>query len=64
MDLATFKDILKANDISKVNNIVLIHLSDDNSDAARFEKEIRDLTGKNVHVADEGMEIDFNVTPF
>lgn len=56
--------LLRANDLSRVNNIVLIHLSDNHSDAVRFEKEIRDLTGKNVFVADTGMEIMFNKTAF
>lgn len=58
------KTLLKANDLSRVNNIVLIHLSDNHSDATRFEKEVHELTGKNVFVADAGMEIEFNKTAF
>lgn len=57
-------ELLKANDLSQVNNIVLIHLSDSNSDAQRFKQEVSDLTGKWVHIADAGMEIDFNKTAF
>lgn len=64
MSLATCKELLLANDLSKVNNIVLIHLSDRNSDAARFQREISEITGKNVHVAKEGMVLPFNKTPF
>jgi phosphoribosyl 1,2-cyclic phosphodiesterase len=64
MNLETCKDLLRANDLSAVNNIVLIHLSDRNSDAERFEREIRDLTGKSVHVADAGLTIAFDKTPF
>ena len=65
MSLETCKELLKANDLSQVNNIVLIHLSDGNSDAIHFQNEIKNLTGKNVHVADSGVIIEkFNRTPF
>jgi phosphoribosyl 1,2-cyclic phosphodiesterase len=62
--LANCKDMLSANDLSKVNNIVLIHLSDSNSDEKQFQKEVAELTGKNVTVASNGMKINFNKTPF
>lgn len=62
--LAHCKEMLSANDLSKVNNIVLIHLSDSNSDEIQFQKEVAELTGKNVTVANNGMEINFNKTPF
>jgi len=64
MELGTFKEFLSANDLSKVNNIVLIHLSDGNSNARKFKQEIEDLTGKSVHVADSGMELNISQTPF
>lgn len=65
MNLNTCKDLLKANDLTAVNNIVLIHLSDSNSDAARFQREIKELTGKNVHIAESGLVIEsFNKQPF
>lgn len=62
--LANCKDMLKANDLSRVNNIVLIHLSDSNSDEKQFVKEVYELTGKNVTAAVNGIEINFNKTPF
>lgn len=64
MSLETCKKFLSANDLSKVNNIVLIHLSNGNSDEKYFKSEIELLTCKNVFVADAGVEIDFNKTPF
>ena len=64
MSLETCKDVLRANDLTGVNNIVLIHLSDGNSNAELFKSEIVNLTGKNVHVAESGMVINFNKTPF
>jgi len=62
--LANCKDMLSANDLTQVNNIVLIHLSDSNSDEKQFHKEVAELTGKNVTVASNGMKINFNKTPF
>jgi len=56
--------LLLANDLTKVNNIVLIHLSDGNSDEAMFKDETEKQTGKLVTVARNGMVIDFNKTPF
>lgn len=64
MHLGTCKDVLKANDLSAVNNIVLIHLSEGNSDSALFKIEISKLTGKNVTIADAGVTIPFDKTPF
>jgi phosphoribosyl 1,2-cyclic phosphodiesterase len=65
MSLDTCKETLAANDLSAVNNIVLIHLSDGNSDAARFKTEVQQVTGKTVHVAEAGMIIEnFNKKPF
>lgn len=46
------KDFLLANDLSKVQEIWLLHLSDNNSDAALFKHEIQELTGKPVWVAE------------
>lgn len=62
--LENCKDMLSANDLSLVNNIVLIHLSDGNSDEKQFVKEVTELTGKNVCAAVNGMEIEFNKRPF
>ncbi len=48
--LANVKDFLRANDLSRVQEIILIHLSDDNSDADRFKREIMELIGKPVRI--------------
>lgn len=64
MELQTTIDFLLANDLSKVNNIVLVHLSEGNSHAAEFQKKIKDVTGKTVHVATPSMDIPFNKEPF
>lgn len=51
--LENVKEFLKANDLSQVREIHLLHLSGDNSDAERFKREIQELTGKMVIVADQ-----------
>ena len=50
--LENVKEFLKATDLSKVQELHLIHLSSDNSNADLFKSEIQKLTGKPVYVAD------------
>jgi len=64
MSIQTAKEALRVTDLSKVQNIVLIHLSDANSNAVDFKKQIEESTGKLVTVADKNMEIDFSINPF
>lgn len=45
------KDFLQVNDLSRVQEIHLLHLSDGNSDEERFKREIAELTGLPVYVA-------------
>lgn len=44
-------EFLKANDLSKVQEIHLLHLSDSNSDEALFKNEVQKVTGKPVYVS-------------
>ena len=64
MSYGTCVETLQANDLSRVNNILLIHLSGDNSNAGEFVRGIHAATGKNVMAARKGMIIDFNKTPY
>jgi phosphoribosyl 1,2-cyclic phosphodiesterase len=49
--LENVKNFLRANDLRQVREIHLIHLSDGNSDAERFKREIMEVTGKPVYIA-------------
>jgi phosphoribosyl 1,2-cyclic phosphodiesterase len=60
LELENCKSALVANDLSGIRNIVLIHLSDNNSDALRFKEEITTLTGKRVFVAARDTELLLN----
>lgn len=64
MSIETCKKTLATYNLTEVKNIVLIHLSDGNSDEARFKKEVQEQTGKQVFVARPGLTIPFNKTAF
>jgi len=53
MSLERAKELLGANDLSKVVQITLIHLSASNSDAMRFQREVQELTGIPTEIAQE-----------
>lgn len=54
--LENVKVFLKSQDLSTVKKIYLLHLSDTNSDAELFKKEIQALTGKEVIVCEKEWE--------
>lgn len=60
MELNTCKGFLCANDLTNVANIVLLHLSDNNSDEKNFVSEIERQTGKVVYAAHTGLEIEMD----
>jgi len=67
MSLEHAVETLQKNDLSRLHNVVLIHLSSDNSNAAEFklytERKIR-AAGAEVFVAAPGLEITLNDLPF
>lgn len=64
MSLETCKKTLLANNLTKVQKIILVHLSDSNSNARQFKDEVQACTGKQTFIADAGMIIELNKTPF
>ncbi|MFL0197316.1 MBL fold metallo-hydrolase [Clostridium sp. WILCCON 0269] len=56
--LDNVKEFLKTTDLTEVKDIVLLHLSDSNSNATQFKEEIERLTGKPTYIADKGLKID------
>lgn len=64
MELETAKGILKANDLSDCNEVVLIHISDGNSDEERFVREVSEVAGVPVYAARAGMMIDLSINPY
>ena len=49
--LENVKQFLKANDLSKVQEIWLLHLSEQNSCEKRFKEEVQKITGKPTYIA-------------
>lgn len=58
------KEFLQANVTTDTRKIVLLHLSDDNSDAERMVREITDLTGVDTEVAEPGKVIELELYPY
>lgn len=58
------KTFLEANASTDTRKIVLIHLSDANSDANRMQREVKEATGIETVVADAGMEIEMSLYPY
>lgn len=44
-------------DLESIENIILIHLSDNNSIAHEFKEKIQRVTGKPTYIADAGLEV-------
>lgn len=63
MELNTCRKALMANDLSNINNVILIHLSADNSNAKLFKDEIEGTIARPVLIASSGMDIEFNQKP-
>ena len=51
MSIETLLGLLRANDMSKVRQIYLLHLSDGNSDAETFKRQVQQETGAEVYIA-------------
>lgn len=51
MSIDTLLELLRANDMTKVRQIYLLHLSDNNSDAEAFKKMVQQETGAEVYIA-------------
>lgn len=58
MSLETVSDYLKKADLSKTKDIVLIHLSDNNSCESKYIDHIQGLTGVRTVAADKGTVIE------
>lgn len=62
--LHNVKEFLTANDLRYCKQIVLLHLSDSNSDPEKMKLEIEELTGIPTIVAVPGMKLEVEKYPF
>lgn len=66
MELETCKEFIRQNKTVMLDNIILLHMSDGNSDEKQFVKEIQEVVGERVNVfaADKGLEVNLDFLPF
>jgi hypothetical protein len=66
MELETCKEFLRANMSVCLDNVILLHLSDGNSNERIFHDEVQEVVGQstNVFIADKGLCIDIRALPF
>lgn len=65
MELNTTLGFLNTNANPSLMNVVLLHLSDSNSNSEYFSQKVKEVVpSANVYVADKGMEIELNKEPF
>lgn len=62
--LENVKGFLKGNDLKDCREIILLHLSDRNSDADRMFREIYVETGIMPKIADKGLSVDLQLYPY
>ncbi|MDF2881695.1 MAG: fold metallo-hydrolase [Clostridiaceae bacterium] len=63
-ELEHVKDFFTANEFNEVRDIVLLHLSNANSNAEQFKDEIGKWMKKPVYIADKGLEVNFDLYEF
>lgn len=67
MELETVKEFIKANNSNSLQNIILCHLSNDNSDPKECKAEVEKVAKYPVYVARKGLEVELrsgNECPF
>ncbi len=63
MSLETCLEYFKVNNLTNTREIVLIHLSDGNSNAEQFKQEVHKATKKDTYIAEKGLELDLSLCP-
>ena len=66
MSLQTALKFISTNDNPALRNVVLLHLSDKNSDSEQFLHKTKETVkyGTDCYIAGKGLEVDLNLCPF
>lgn len=64
MEIKTTAGVVRANATERLQDVILLHLSDRNADADQFPKDIEKVAGRPVYVAKAGFQIELNKTPY
>ena len=57
-------EFCKNRDMKKLRNIILLHLSRNNSSSEAFKDKMIKATGKPTYIASKGLEVEVGNTPF
>lgn len=63
MDIDNTVGFLQTSDLSRVQNIILVHMSAGNGNAELFKRKVAEATGMPAEVAVPGMELTLNAIP-
>ena len=63
-ELENVKAFLKNNNSHHLKSVVLLHLSDRNSDACLFQNECQSVTHKPTYIAEPGLRVNLDLVPF
>jgi phosphoribosyl 1,2-cyclic phosphodiesterase len=63
-ELQNVKTFLEKNNSHHLKSVVLLHLSDRNSDAGLFQKECQNVTHKPTYIAEPGLKVNLDLVPF
>lgn len=66
MELETTLNLIRTNDNPALRNVVLLHLSDKNSDSEQFLQKTKETVkyGADCYIAEKGLEVGLNLCPF
>lgn len=57
-------EVIKRHDTVDLQDIILLHLSDGNSDAGKFQRMVKAETGHNCYIADKGLVVELKSREF
>lgn len=63
-ELDNVKEFFRTKNLGQTKNVLLIHLSGDNSNAVEFQEQIYEVVKSPTYVAYKGLEIDLTLCPF
>ena len=64
MELQTTKEFVRINNNPDLRNVVLLHLSANNSNPGEFKEEMEKIVDCPVWIAEKGLEVDLRLVPF
>lgn len=63
-ELENVKEFFRTKNLQQTKDVVLLHLSDGNSNADHFQNEIHEIVHKPTYIARNGLEVNYTLCPF